>query len=162
LFRVLDVVPAARDYIAQMKFKPPPRFAEGFIVPDGAGAKRTLVGRLFPQPYVLAGGSEVMLDDVLGDGFSILVRSPRADVALAALAGKPWSDLKARVVVFGRDVTELTPNPRLAPYNDHVILLRPDRYVAACVRVGELAEGGERVAALISATNTALILRSIA
>ena len=155
LFRVLAYFPAARDYVAQMKFKPPPRFTEGFIVPDGAGHKHTLVGRLFPQPYVHAGGADVLLDDVLGNGFSIVVRSPQPEVALAALAGRPWSDLGARVVVFGRDATELTPNPRLARYADHVILLRPDRYVAACVPVDELAGGGEKVRALMRATHSA-------
>lgn len=153
LFRGLAYFPAARDYVAQMKFKPPPRFADGFIVPDGTGHKRTLVGRLFPQPYVRAGGRDVLLDEVLGPGFSILVRSPRADAVLPALAASPWSDLNARVVVFGRDIAELTPNPRLARYGDHVILLRPDRYVAACMKVDDLEKGAVKVAKLIAGTN---------
>jgi 3-(3-hydroxy-phenyl)propionate hydroxylase len=157
LFRVLAYFPAARDYVAQMKFKPPPRFAEGFIVPDGGGHRPTLVGRLYPQPHVrTADGRDVLLDDVLGDGFSILVRSQRPDDVLPQLAGKPWSDLGARVVVLGRDVTELgAASPRLARYTDHVILLRPDRYVAACIAVGDVARGGEKVAALIASTLTA-------
>ncbi|MDO9414197.1 MAG: bifunctional 3-(3-hydroxy-phenyl)propionate/3-hydroxycinnamic acid hydroxylase [Pseudolabrys sp.] len=154
LFRVLDYFPAGRDYVAQMKFKPPPHLGNGFLVPDGVADKQTLVGRLFPQPIVRAGESEVLLDELLGTGFSIVVRSPRADVALAALAQSPWSDITDRVVVFGRDVVELTPNPRLATYDDHVILLRPDRYVAACVKVDEVVAGGEKVAALIAATHT--------
>lgn len=154
LFRLLAYFPEARDYIAQMKFKPPPRFAEGFIVPDGGGHKQTLVGRLYPQPHVrTADGRDVLLDDVLGDGFSILVRSQHPDGVLPQLAGKPWSDLGARVVVLGRDVTELgAASPRLARYTDHVILLRPDRYVAACVKVDDVASGGEKVAALIATT----------
>jgi 3-(3-hydroxy-phenyl)propionate hydroxylase len=70
-FRVLSLFPKARDYIAQMRFKPPPRFAQGFVVPDGAGARHTLVGRLFPQPRVeTVDGLEVLLDDMLGDGFA--------------------------------------------------------------------------------------------
>ena len=158
LFRVLDYFPAARDYVAQMKFKPPPRFVDGFIVPDGAGAKRTLVGRLYPQPRVIVEGRQissdgVLLDEVLGDGFSILVRSTRAHEVLPLLRAAPWSQLGARIVVLGRDATELGPaNPRLAAYNDHVILLRPDRYVAACLRVDEVARGGDKVAALIAGT----------
>lgn len=166
-FRLLSLYPKARDYVAQMKFKPPPRFAQGFLVPDGAGAKHTLVGRLFPQPKVLdPGGREVLLDDVLGDGFSILVRSPRPQQVLESLAGKPWRDLGARIVVMGEGagqkssedsgvtyVCELGPsNPRLARIADHVILLRPDRYVAACMPVDELREGGEKVAAMVKDT----------
>ena len=153
LFRVLDYFPAARDYVAQMKFKPPPRFADGFIVPDGRGHKRTLVGRLYPQPRVLADGHEVLLDEVLGDGFAILVRSPRPDEVLPLLRAAPWSQLGARIVVLGRDATELGPvHPRLAHITDHVILLRPDRYVAACMTVDEMARGGEKVAKLIEGT----------
>ena len=158
LFRVLDHFPAARDYVAQMKFKPPPRFADGFIVPDGAGAKRTLVGRLYPQPRVMVEGRQissegVLLDEVLGDGFAILVRSPRPDEVLPLLRAAPWSQLGARIVVLGRDATELgVANPRLARFTDHVILLRPDRYVAACLKVDDVVKGGEKLAALIAGT----------
>lgn len=154
LFRVLSLYPKARDYIAQMKFKPPPRFVKGFIVPDSTGKRDTLIGRLYPQPRVrTADGREVLLDDVLGEGFSIVVRSPRYEQALAALGGEPWTKLGARCVVMNRDVTELgAANPRLARFNDHVILLRPDRYVAACIPVDDLAKGAEAVGTLIAAT----------
>ena len=149
---ICDYFPAARDYVAQMKFKPPPHLGDGFLMPDGVGDKETLVGRLFPQPIVRADDHDVLLDEVLGLGFAIVVRSPRPEMALTALAAKPWSDIAASILVFGRDVIELTPNPRLAQYNDHVILLRPDRYVAACIKVDELAAGGEKIAALLRAT----------
>jgi 3-(3-hydroxy-phenyl)propionate hydroxylase len=159
-FRVLSLYPKARDYIAQMKFKPPPRFAEGFIVPDGETARTTLVGRMVPQPRVRDGeGREVLLDDVLGPGFALLVRSSRAATAVPRLKGKPWRDLDARIVVMADTVPaealaarELSPDPRLASLNDHVLLLRPDRYVAACMRVDELEKGAEAVGKLIAAT----------
>lgn len=144
MFRVLSLVPKARDYIAQMKFKPPPRFSDGFLVPDGAGARHTLVGRLFPQPRI--GG--VLLDDLLDDGFSLVVRSPRAGEVMAKLAGEPWSKLEARCV-------ELPPDaggPRLGRFNDHVFLLRPDRYVAACIPADDLAKGADAVRELVAAT----------
>jgi len=161
-FRALSLVPKARDYIAQMKFKPPPRFAKGFIVPDGADTRATLVGRMVPQPHVLtADQREVLLDDVLGEGFALLVRSPRAAAVVPLLQGAPWRDLGAHIVVIVDEaaapvgvtaVREVAPNPRLAAYRDHVIVLRPDRYVAACVPVDELEKGGEAVGKLIAAT----------
>lgn len=161
-FRALALVPKARDYIAQMKFKPPPRFAAGFIVPDATSMRETLIGRMFPQPSVLtADGREVLLDDVLGEGFALVVRSPRADAVLPLLNAAPWRDLGARIVVMTdaaaapagvTAVRELGANPRLAAYRDHVILLRPDRYVAACVKIDELEKGGEAVGKLIAAT----------
>jgi 3-(3-hydroxy-phenyl)propionate hydroxylase len=164
-FRLLSLFPQARDYIAQMKFKPPPRFSEGFIAPDGAGARRTLVGRLFPQPRVrTADGREELLDEVLGDDFAILVRSHRAEAVLPALRSLPWRNLDARIVVMPPDGGEVTapgvtsvrelgaPAPRLARFNDHVILLRPDRYVAACVAVDDLESGTQAVRKLIAMT----------
>jgi 3-(3-hydroxy-phenyl)propionate hydroxylase len=161
MFRLLSLWPAARDYVSQMKFKPPPRFAAGFIVPDGKPAKTTLVGRMFPQPRVLTADGERRLDDVLGPGFALLVRSPRAAGIVPKLLQKPWSDLKARIVVFGEasvdgavTARELNPNPRLAAYSDHVLLLRPDRYVAACIPAGHLEAGAKAVAGLVAATFT--------
>jgi 3-(3-hydroxy-phenyl)propionate hydroxylase len=158
-FQLLSLFPRARDYIAQMKFKPPPRFSKGFIVPDGEGARRTLVGRLYPQPRVRTqDGRNVRLDDMLGEGFAVLVRSPRATSVVVALQARPWSDLGARIVAIGQgpvenalSVTELgTPDPRLARYGDHAILLRPDRYVAACIPGDDLQKGAERVRKLIA------------
>jgi 3-(3-hydroxy-phenyl)propionate hydroxylase len=167
LFRMLDYFPAARDYIAQMKFKPPPRFVQGFLLPDRIGKKHTLVGRLYPQPRVFtADGREVLLDEVLGDGFSIVLRTRRIEAALAALAGKAWRALKARIVVMGDGPTaDLAPgvmavreigggDPRLARFNDHAILLRPDRYVAGCFAVNELGQGAADVEKLIAETQT--------
>jgi 3-(3-hydroxy-phenyl)propionate hydroxylase len=158
-FRLLSLWPKARDYIAQMKFKPPPRFAQGFIVPDGQPAKTTLVGRMCLQPSVLTDTGEWRLDDVLGPGFALLVRSPRAKEIVPKLKAQPWSDLDARIVVFGDEAIEavvsareVTTNPRLAAYSDHVLLLRPDRYVACCIPAADLDKGAEAVSRLIAAS----------
>jgi 3-(3-hydroxy-phenyl)propionate hydroxylase len=159
MFNLLSLWPKARDYVAQMRFKPPPRFAHGFIVPDGRPAKTTLVGRMFPQPRVMTPDGERRLDDVLGPGFALLVRSARAAEIVPKLVQKPWSDLKPRVVVFGGKagdgtvrVRELEPNPRLAAYSDHVLLLRPDRYVAACFPVVDLEKGADAVRRLVGSS----------
>jgi 3-(3-hydroxy-phenyl)propionate hydroxylase len=157
MFRLLSLWPTARDYVAQMRFKPPPRFAKGFLVPDGKPAKTTLVGRMFPQPRVMTEDGEKRLDDVLGPGFALLVRSPRASEVVPQLLHKPWRDLGARIVMFAGEaiqgaiaVREQSPNPSIAAYSDHVILLRPDRYVAACVPVGDLEKGAGAIASLIA------------
>ncbi|HEY6831216.1 MAG TPA: bifunctional 3-(3-hydroxy-phenyl)propionate/3-hydroxycinnamic acid hydroxylase [Pseudolabrys sp.] len=167
-FRALSLYPKARDYIAQMKFKPPPRFAKGFIVPDGENARRTLVGRMFPQPRVrTADGRDVLLDEALGPGFALLVRGPRAELALPTLNTAPFAALAARIVLMrpeggARDappgITVVhdvgPPSPRIAELSDHIILLRPDRYVAACMAVDELEAGGAKIGKLIAGTFT--------
>jgi 3-(3-hydroxy-phenyl)propionate hydroxylase len=165
-FRALSLYPKARDYIMQMKFKPPPRFAKGFIVPDGESARRTPVGRMFPQPRVRASdGREVRLDDVLGPGFAIVLRGPRAEQALPKLRAAPFAALDADIVIMRAEgaafdappgVTIVydigAPSPRLAELSDHIILLRPDRYVAACMKVEELDEGADKIGKMIAST----------
>lgn len=157
-FRALALFPKARDYIAQMKFKPPPRFAQGFIVPDGAGARETLVGRMIPQPRVrTANGKDERLDDVLGHGFALLVHASRADQVVPLLQRKPWTDLDARIVVLGNTapagaVAVQPLSSAFDAYTDQVLVLRPDRYVAACIPVGNLDKGGEAVGKLIADT----------
>jgi 3-(3-hydroxy-phenyl)propionate hydroxylase len=166
-FRFLSLYPPARDYVAQMKFKPPPRFVEGFVVSDAAGAKATLVGRMLPQPRVATvDGRECLLDDALGPGFAVLVRSNRPNAALASLQGAPWRELDARIVLMRPDgqldatvgvssVRALGPlDKQLARFADHVLLLRPDRYVAACIAMDDLDAESERVKAMIANTFT--------
>lgn len=164
-FWLLSLYPKARDYIAQMKFKPPPRFVQGFIVPDGKSAKTTPVGRMFPQPRVRrADGSESLLDEALGPGFALLVRSARPEAAVTALMASPWRDLGARILVMRPDgrpaapagvtaITALTAiDEPFSQLTDHVLLLRPDRYVAACFGTDELEAGAGKVRRLVADT----------
>ncbi len=71
-FRLLSVVPPARNYFAEMKYKPKPRFNEGFLARAGKGRASPLVGRLFPQPKVRSADRECLLDEFLGNGFALL------------------------------------------------------------------------------------------
>ncbi|AXK81808.1 bifunctional 3-(3-hydroxy-phenyl)propionate/3-hydroxycinnamic acid hydroxylase [Pseudolabrys taiwanensis] len=159
-FRAMALFPKARDYIAQMKFKPPPRFSQGFLVADSGGARETLVGRMIPQPHIrMSDGKDVRLDDLLGQGFALLVTSPRAGEVVPRLQGEPWSDLDARIVVLGDaalpGTVAIPPSSfggRLDAYNDHVLVLRPDRYVAACIKVDELAKRSTAIQKLIAGT----------
>lgn len=72
LFLLLGRFPAIRDYFAQMKYKPKPRFRSGLLLTDGRPKRATSVGRLIPQPMVSSRVGERLLDDVLGDGFALL------------------------------------------------------------------------------------------
>ena len=71
--RMLCLIPAVRDYILHLKFKPKPRFAAGFFVGEGRHHGPVHPGQLLPQPWVeLPGGQRVLLDDVLGHDFAVL------------------------------------------------------------------------------------------
>jgi 3-(3-hydroxy-phenyl)propionate hydroxylase len=146
-FRFLGVYPAARDYFAQMRYKPKPRFSSGFFsnVTNGGGK---LVGRLFPQPAVEVNGKgSTMLDEVLGNGFALL-SPPQTSFAFPTLFEEIPQQLCQRLDI--RRVAALAPGARsetrsastivdssgelsraVAGVPPGLLLLRPDRYVAA-------------------------------
>lgn len=167
-FHALNIWPAARDYVAQMKYKPSPFFAEGFLV---GGSARGLVGRLLPQPEVETGdGRRLLLDDVLGPGFSLVLRTENPDVAFAGLAQPVWAALGVRrVALLPATVTAPTPtagditivrecSPQFATmlgaHPACAVLLRPDRYVAALVPLADAGAAARQVEALIATTWT--------
>lgn len=159
-FRALSIWPAARDYFAEMKYKPKPRFDAGFIVADGQSDRKTLVGRLLPQPNVVDGrGGVGLLDGWLGDGFALIgvevephvLASIAATPAIARLSPKIVSLDGATDVSFVSSVVQLAvasgEGAGLAQAG-RVLLVRPDRYVAGaflpeqtaafCARLNEL------------------------
>jgi 3-(3-hydroxy-phenyl)propionate hydroxylase len=154
--RLASLVPAVRDYFMQMKFKPKPRFAAGFVLPDGEDAKSSLVGRMLPQPRVVtvdqqapagSGDRETLLDEVVGPGFALLAYGADAVTTLMAAEHPLWRRLDAqRVALLPPDAKLPSPIPpgiavaldragRFAklfpPGQTRLMLLRPDRYVAA-------------------------------
>jgi len=154
--RVANLVPAVRDYFMQMKFKPKPRFEAGFLVPNGEDPKTSLVGRMLPQPRVMTvdqqspagtGDKEVLLDEVTGFGFALLAYGSDAVTALMAVEHPLWRRLDVkRVALLPPDATLPSPIPsgiavaldragrfaKLFPAGQtRLLLLRPDRYVAA-------------------------------
>lgn len=167
-FLALNVWPPARDYVAQMKYKPPPRFNAGFLVPDGKG-RRTLIGRLLPQPPVrTADGRQALLDEVLGNRFALLLRTARPAEDFARLRQPVWDALgAARVALLPMGAaaqaadgveaaTEMDGalDTALADYPRHALLLRPDHYVAAAIPLDDAEGTGRAVEALLAATWT--------
>jgi 3-(3-hydroxy-phenyl)propionate hydroxylase len=165
-FLALNVWPPARDYVAQMKYKPPPRFHAGFLLPDGKG-RSALVGRLLPQPLVTGtDGTDILLDHALGDRFVLLVRSADPQADLAFLQQPVWAKRgiaclvvvpkgSAIPIIGGVEfVTETDGVLAAAMANDPdcVLLLRPDHYVAASLSLEDADRGSEAIDALFAAT----------
>jgi 3-(3-hydroxy-phenyl)propionate hydroxylase len=165
-FLALNVWPPARDYVAQMKYKPPPRFNEGFLIPDHKGRK-SLVGRLLPQPLVRTpDGRQVLLDEVLGNRFVLLLRSARPAEDFARLRQPIWDKLGvARVALLpvgspDQAVAEVETvagtndalGATLVDYPDSALLLRPDHYVAAAIPLSDADRGCRAVEELFAAT----------
>jgi 3-(3-hydroxy-phenyl)propionate hydroxylase len=146
--KLFSVLPPVRDYVLQLRFKPKPRFFEGFFVPGHADKALVPAGQLLPQPRVeLPGGAQAALDDVLGGGFALLSLADADDSGVAAAltelaaAGLPCRHIQ---VVAQRDDFLNTAKPGIAlrdcggtleailrSAGAQAVLLRPDRYVLA-------------------------------
>jgi 3-(3-hydroxy-phenyl)propionate hydroxylase len=160
--RVAGLYRPARDYVLQLKFKPKPRFANGFFLPGGP-QHGVRAGQLFPQPRLaLADGRRILLDELLGSGFAWL-----------GWCADPLSaDLSASMGAVGVRTVLLAPQHAVdgqstgAPARDcegivaavlqaagaQAVLLRPDRYVLAYVRKGATAADMARLRTLMGAS----------
>lgn len=152
-FRLLGLYPPARDYVAQMRYKPKPRFERGLLWPDEHPQKQTLVGRLFPQPVIEdEGHRRHRLDDVLGQGAALILFAERPEeeiaieklhalreegVGVIGLTPEYMNPVAGDFPVF-RDVSRFTSTRPFQAYRDHAFLLRPDRYVAAAVPIANI------------------------
>jgi 3-(3-hydroxy-phenyl)propionate hydroxylase len=166
-FRGAQKIPGARDYILQMKYKPMPRYVHGAVVPYAGASKDVPLGRMFTQPAVEnADGDRVMLDDALGSSFALLGLRVDPSSGLSAAAAAWWRSLGARSVqvlaprgapgpdpggrrkrpdrpgddwsVIVEDVDGAFRDWLLKHPADNVIVLRPDRYVAAVCPLADL------------------------
>ncbi len=141
-FRLMALVPPLHAYFAQMKYKPKPFYGAGFVLPDGADG---VVGRMLPQPLLdRPGSAPARLDQLIGNDFALVAYGRNAQATMAAAAGLDFGlgDLPRLAVLpahynplpgagaAGRDVDDVMA--RLLPRGrDALLLLRPDRYVAA-------------------------------
>jgi len=169
-FRALSLYRPARDYVMQMKYKPPPRFAEGLVCGDAGAALR---GRMFVQPRVEThDGSTVLLDERLGKGFAV-VEWHDGVLANARCGDRP---LGARLIrVIPRDHRFVGGAGDFDEVRDasgaigslfesagiRGVVVRPDRYVAACLARDSDAGECDRMLASLSGERSPWIARHI-
>jgi 3-(3-hydroxy-phenyl)propionate hydroxylase len=162
-FRALSLYKPARDYVMQMKYKPPPRFVEGFLAGAAGPGVR---GRMFVQPRVeRRDGTVVLLDALLGKGFAVVEWNDGALPNAAAAENRP---LDPRVVqVIPRDhrfvasaeggieqVRDMTGAVAAVFERAGIrgVVVRPDRYVAACLDRASDAAECDRLLEMLAAT----------
>lgn len=161
-FWVVHRLPALRDYVLQMKFKPMPFYETGLVDHNNAGGKAQ-VGRMINQPKVADGQDRPMLlDDAVGRGFAIIGinEDPAAqlsseDGAFARSIGNivqinrsrrgkaGWSTDPDTMVLD--DLDGVFRDMLLKAPTQHFIILRPDRYVFAVCDRHELAPSLRRL-----------------
>jgi 3-(3-hydroxy-phenyl)propionate hydroxylase len=165
-FRLLSVVPPARNYFAEMKYKPKPRFDAGFLARRGKHGASPLIGRLFPQPEVRAADRTALLDEFLGHNFALVSLPQTPSNLFDKLPADLWQPVKVQRVAicspgdpipapvgvtivfdvagdFSRSIKNLPPG---------LVLIRPDRYVAAYLQAENLEAGVHEVDEMIART----------
>ena len=163
LLRAALNIPAFHRYVTEGRFKPTPAYQAGALVySPGVSA---VVGRPIPQPLVLnADGRRDKFDDVLGPGFTLLRVDPLSPGEALDLDDDIWRDLAPVVVNLllddrtphsGTTESEVTVadidgslTRWLASCRHQVLLIRPDRFVAA-VLPGDLSGAGPLVGAAL-------------
>ncbi|MBL1240699.1 MAG: bifunctional 3-(3-hydroxy-phenyl)propionate/3-hydroxycinnamic acid hydroxylase [OCS116 cluster bacterium] len=153
-FRIMSVYPPARDYIAQMRYKPKPLFEQGYQQPDGRDVKQTMVGRLFYQPEIEDIHRNCMLlDRAIGNQPCLLVFSETPELVINTKTRKIFEEKGVRVIGITpewmnpvqadfpiyRDVSGELSCKNFTTYREHAFLLRPDHYVAATMPISNIA-----------------------
>ncbi len=149
ILRQFDRFPQARNFIINMKFKPRPRYDGGvFVDLHDQSVAASLVGAMLPQPDM---AGPMRLDDGLGTGFALLAQAPDTAAFLGDNRDLLWPELQpARVMMTEGEapvpegVTGLVAKPgeplvAARAHRDQILLIRPDRYVAAAFYPGDAA-----------------------
>lgn len=114
--------------------KPQAAYEEGWLLP-GLGEDQSLLGRPLPQPVVDGeDGNARLLDDLLGPDFAV--------VAVGVEPGE--IDLRQLATLAPKTLHLLPPNA--PPVENQLLLVRPDRFVAAQIDPGRIGEAVERFA----------------
>lgn len=141
LFQAARLVPPVHAYLSSMRFITPPRHVDGAVVEPAADVAPELgamVGAPLSQPLAEApDGTRALLDDHLGDGWSLVALGAEDELVLDPF----WASATVRRLVPATaratspdhlvDLAGALANPAARLTRPHVLVVRPDRYVAA-------------------------------
>ena len=165
-FRLLGLLPPARNYFAEMKYKPKPRFDSGFLASASNYGAAPLIGRLFPQPRVRGADCTGLLDEFLGNHFALVSLPQTSPRVFDRLPVDLWQPLNLQRVAI-QPPGDNTPAPNgvtcvsdlegefshsMKRFPAGLVLIRPDRYVAAFLGAENLEAGIPEVNGMIAET----------
>lgn len=156
--RALQAMPAIKRYFLEMRFKPMPRYRIGALHYANGFDPASPVGTMFIQPRVdTMDAANQRLDDVLGAGFAVIAWGIDPSHHLSAPARAVLTTLDARLfcavppnqlayeslrrsgsaILGDRD---LRLKAWFEQHRESILVLRPDRFVAAACQGKNLSE----------------------
>jgi len=166
IFVALSVVPPIKRYIAQMKYIPKPFLKSGVVLGRPVKDEASVLGRILPQPDVKAAGEQPqLLDKILGPNFAILAIEPAPAKPIFGVDHPLWWSLGTVFWSLHWSASWAPPAAGFRPlqvvsaqldhvrdrYRGQLLIVRPDRLVAAIVAPGELADAARGIVELIGA-----------
>jgi len=165
LIYAASLVPPVKRYFIEMRHKPMPRYKQGALDYGPHGyVPESPVGRMFIQPLVTAAdGQTVKLDEVIGRDFALLAWGTDPGYWLSNKARNILQRLGTRVITAVPETQRIYEAARLTGVTvigdaqgllkkwfsgqpDGIVILRPDRFVAATCIPQDLNACIERVA----------------
>ena len=150
-FTTLGLYGPARDYIAQMKYKPKPRFYSGLIWPDNK--KDTIVGQLVPQPITEDyKKNRKLLDEQISNESCILIFDESPDQHITKRIEKKFLEKGCSIIGLTpewvnayegnirilRDASHLFSRNPYRSYLGSALLIRQDKYIAATAPIDNI------------------------
>ena len=153
VLRTIDKLPPIRVLLTEMRVKPQPRYTDGLLLKNSPQGARKLVGAFLPQPYIhTQEGKRVLLDEVLGNSFTLIRLYEEGDEAFVGIRNPIWQRLNVKFVCVQPPSSkqyallasaEKQPDARvtyiidiekriskfMGHRHDLYVLVRPDRYV---------------------------------
>ena len=171
LWKLTNLIPEAREYVQKMKFKPKPHCTEGaFIFANKRNDEDCHAGKMIPQPQVtLENQKQVLLDELLGNGFSLVALGLDAQEALEKISHQAFRQQEFKKVILldkKENKENISPGDLELAYLDEdiskdkaykilhpegrIYLVRPDRYILLDSTPKEIENDFERISRTLS------------
>ncbi len=166
---LLNYLPPVKRYFLEMRFKPMPQYYGGALVREGE-AKHSPVGKMFIQPKVtLENGDVTLLDNAIGANFAVIGWGCNPLWGMSDEQIQQWRALGTRFIQVVPEVQIHTAQDNhdgvlrvgdtqgrlrswFAQHNASLVVMRPDRFVAATAIPQTLGNTLNKLASVMTLT----------
>lgn len=166
---LLNYLPPVKRYFLEMRFKPMPQYYGGALVREGE-AKHSPVGKMFIQPKVtLENGDVTLLDNAIGANFAVIGWGCNPLWGMSDEQIQQWRALGTRFIQVVPEVQIHTAQDNhdgvlrvgdtqgrlrswFAQHNASLVVMRPDRFVAATAIPQTLGKTLNKLASVMTLT----------